>query len=221
MTRALRQTTFLFLLLMGWCLSTGYALAEKRVALVIGNSNYEKAARLPNPANDAALIAETFKSAGFDNVELRRDLKVGDMRRALREFMDKSREADVAVVYYAGHGIEVDGTNYLVPVDAVLERDVDVYDEALTLERVLVSVEPARQLRLIILDACRDNPFTRSMKRTLASRAVGRGLAKVEPTAPNTLIAFASKAGSTASDGDGDGGNSPFTAALVSHVTRP
>jgi len=219
MTRTFRRTICLFLLLMGWCLGTGCAFAEKRVALIIGNSNYEKAARLPNPANDAALIAETFKSAGFDNVELRRDLKVGDMRRALRDFMDKSREADVAVVYYAGHGIEVDGTNYLVPVDAVLERDVDVYDEALTLERVLVSVEPARQLRLVILDACRDNPFTRSMKRTMASRAIGRGLAKIEPTSPNTLIAYASKAGSTASDGDGK--NSPFTTALVKHVTKP
>jgi len=207
------------IVLAGWCLAGSPAFAEKRVALVIGNSNYEKAARLPNPTNDAALIAETFKSAGFDNVELRRDLKVGDMRRALRDFMDRSREADVAVVYYAGHGIEVDGTNYLVPVDAVLERDVDVYDEALTLERVLVSVEPARQLRLVILDACRDNPFTRSMKRTMASRAIGRGLAKVEPTSPNTLIAFASKAGSTASDGDGK--NSPFTVALVKHVIKP
>jgi hypothetical protein len=209
----------MLLLLGGWCLNGGPAFAEKRVALIIGNSNYEKVARLPNPANDAALIAETFKSAGFDNVELRRDLKVSDMRRALRDFMDKSRQADVAVVYYAGHGIEVDGTNYLVPIDAVMERDVDVYDEALTLERVLVSVEPAKQLRLVILDACRDNPFTRSMKRTMASRAVGRGLAKVEPTSPNTLIAYASKAGSTASDGDGQ--NSPFTVALVKHVTKP
>lgn len=217
--RALHRAVLPLLLLMGMCLHAGTALAEKRVALVIGNSNYDKAARLPNPANDASLIAETFKSAGFDNVELRRDLKVGDMRRALRDFMDKSREADVAVVYYAGHGIEVDGTNYLVPIDAVLERDVDVYDEALTLERVLVSVEPAKQLRLVILDACRDNPFARSMKRTMASRAIGRGLAKVEPTSPNTLIAFASKAGSTASDGDGK--NSPFTTALVRHVTKP
>jgi uncharacterized caspase-like protein len=216
--RALNRVVYL-LLLVGGCLSAGIASAEKRVALVIGNSNYEKAAQLPNPANDAALIARMFESAGFDNVELRRDLKVGDMRRALREFMDKSREADVAVVYYAGHGIEVDGTNYLVPVDAVLERDADVYDEALTLERVLVSVEPAKQLRLVILDACRDNPFTRSMKRTMTSRAIGRGLAKVEPTSPNTLIAYASKAGSTASDGDGK--NSPFTVALSKHVTKP
>jgi hypothetical protein len=113
----------------------------------------------------------------------------------------------------------VDGVNYLIPTDAVLDRDRDIYDEGLPLERVLISVEPAKKLRLVILDACRDNPFMKTMKRTLASRAIGRGLAKVEPTSPNTLIAFASKAGSTASDGDGK--NSPFTSALVNHVTKP
>src|ERR1044071_3520073 len=219
MRRALRKAVFLQLLVAGWGISAGCAFAEKRVALIIGNYNYEKVPRLLNPANDAALIAETFKSAGFGSVELRRDLKVSEMRRALRDFTDNSREADVAVVYFAGHGIEIDGNNYLVPVDAVLERDVDIYDEALSLERVLIAVEPAKQLRLVILDACRDNPFARKMKRTIASRAIGRGLAKVEPTSPNTLIAFASKAGSTA--GDGDGANSPFTAALVKHVVKP
>src|SRR5512138_1774803 len=176
MRRALREAVLLVLLLAVWAFSAGDASAEKRVALIIGNSNYENVARLANPANDAALMAETFKSAGFDKVDLRRDLKISDMRRALREFVDNSHEADVAVVYFAGHGIEVDGSNYLVPVDAVLERDVDIYDEALSLDRVMVSVEPARQLRLVILDACRDNPFARSMKHTLASRAVGRGL---------------------------------------------
>jgi uncharacterized caspase-like protein len=197
----------------------GPALAEKRVALVIGNSSYEKVAPLGNPANDAGLMAETFKSAGFDTVDLRRDLNVADMRRALKDFFDKSSDADIAVVFYAGHGIEVDGTNYLIPVDAVLDRDIDIYDEALPLDRVLVSVNPAKQLRLVILDACRDNPFTRTMKRTISPRAISRGLAKVEPTSPNTLIAFAAKAGSTASDGDGN--NSPFTAALVKHITKP
>lgn len=217
--RALHRAILPLLLVIGFLLNASTALAEKRVALLIGNSKYVKAAPLLNPTNDAALMAESFKVAGFDNVDLRLDLGVAEMRRALRDFLDKSREADVAVVYYAGHGIEVDGTNYLVPVDAVLERDVDVYDEALTLERVLVAVEPARQLRLVILDACRDNPFARSMKRTMAARAIGRGLAKVEPTTPNTLIAFASKAGSTASDGDG--ANSPFSVALVKHITRP
>src|SRR5689334_7814098 len=109
MTRGFLKIVFSLLLLSGWCLGGSPAFAEKRVALIIGNSSYEKASRLPNPANDAALMAETFKSAGFDSVELRRDLKVGEMRRALRDFVDKTRDSDVAVVYYAGHGIEVDG----------------------------------------------------------------------------------------------------------------
>src|SRR4051812_44185585 len=137
--RALHRVFWSLLLLTGWCLTAPNAFAQKRVALVIGNSKYEKVARLPNPASDAALMADTFKSAGFDSVDVRRDLKVTDMRRALRDFVDKARDADVALIYYAGHGIEVDGTNYLVPVDAVLERDVDIFDEALSLERVLVS----------------------------------------------------------------------------------
>ena len=209
---------FVFSVVAIW-LGCGSALAEKRVALVIGNSGYDNVAKVSNSVNDASLMADTFKAAGFDIVDLRRNLKIAEMRRALRDFVDKSQDADIAVVYYAGHGIEVDGVNYLVPVDAVLERDIDIYDEALSLDRVLVSIEPARQLRLVILDACRDNPFTRSMKRTVASRAIGRGLAKVEPTSPNTLIAFASKAGSTASDGDGK--NSPFTMALVKHLAKP
>jgi uncharacterized caspase-like protein len=195
------------------------ALADKRVALVIGNSVYQNAPLLPNPVNDSAVMELTFRKAGFDVVEARHDLSVLETRRTLREFADKASDADIAVIYYAGHGIEVDGTNYLVPVDAKLERDNDVYDEALSLERVLVAVEPARKLRLVILDACRDNPFSKSMKRTIASRAIGRGLAKVEPNGPNTLIAYSAKAGSTAADGDGK--NSPFTVALARHLTTP
>jgi uncharacterized caspase-like protein len=195
------------------------AFAEKRVALVLGNSAYRNVAPLANPVNDSAKIASTLKEAGFDVVDSRRDLSAADTRRALRDFADRSRDADIAVVYYAGHGIEVDGGNYLIPVDARLERDTDVYDEALSLDRVLVAIEPAKKLRLVILDACRDNPFSRSMKRTVASRAIGQGLAKVEPTSPNVLIAYSAKAGSTAADGDGQ--NSPFTAALSHHLTKP
>lgn len=195
------------------------ALAEKRVALVIGNSGYQHVARLDNPANDASAMTEVLKGAGFDLVETFHDLKTSEMRRVLRDFSDHARDADVAVVYYAGHGIEVDGTNYLIPVDAALERDIDVYDEAFALDRILVTIEPAKQLRLVILDACRDNPFAKTMKRTNGARAVGRGLAKVEPNSPNTLIAFASKAGSTALDGDSK--HSPFTAALIKYIGTP
>src|SRR6478752_10673523 len=197
----------------------GPALAEKRVALVLGNSAYQNVAPLANPANDSARIASTLKDAGFDVVDSRRDLSAADTRRALRDFADRSRDADIAVVYYAGHGIEVDGGNYLIPVDAKLERDTDVYDEALSLDRVLLAIEPAKRLRLVILDACRDNPFSKVMKRTVASRAIGQGLAKVEPTSPNMLIAYSAKAGSTAADGDGQ--NSPFTVALSKHLTTP
>jgi uncharacterized caspase-like protein len=195
------------------------ALAEKRVALVLGNAAYQNVAPLPNPVNDGAVIAATLKDAGFDVVDSRHDLPAIETRRALRDFADLARDADIAVVYYAGHGMEVDGTNYLVPVDAKLERDTDVYDEAFSLDRILLAVEPAKQLRLVILDACRDNPFAKTMKKTVASRAIGRGLAKVEPTSPNTLIAYSAKAGSTALDGDSK--NSPFTTALAKHLTTP
>src|SRR6266478_7894727 len=195
------------------------AFAEKRVALVLGNSAYQNVAPLSNPVNDGAVIAAKLKEAGFDVVDSRHDLPAAETRRALRDFADAARDADIAVVYYAGHGMEVDGTNYLIPVDAKLERDTDVYDEALSLERVLVAIEPAKKLRLVILDACRDNPFSRTMKRTVASRAIGQGLAKVEPSSPNMLIAYSAKAGSTAADGDGK--NSPFTIALSRHLTTP
>ena len=195
------------------------AFAEKRVALVLGNSAYRNVAPLANPVNDSAKIASTLKDAGFDVVDSRRDLPAAETRRALRDFADRARDADIAVVYYAGHGIEVDGANYLIPVDARLERDTDIYDEALSLDRILIAIEPAKKLRLVILDACRDNPFSRTMKRTVASRAIGQGLAKVEPTSPNVLIAYSAKAGSTAADGDGK--NSPFTAALSHHLTKP
>lgn len=209
---------FVFLLTV-FCFGCGSAHAEKRVALVMGNSAYKSAPRLANPVNDASLVGGMLKKAGFDQVDVKLDLNAAEMRRALRDFGGKAREADVAVVYYAGHGIELDGTNYLIPVDATLETDSDVLDETLPLERTLFAVEPAKQLRLVILDACRDNPFAKTMKRTMAARAIGRGLAKVEPTSPNTMIAFAAKAGSMASDGDSR--NSPFATALVERLPTP
>ncbi|MCJ9706088.1 caspase family protein, partial [Bradyrhizobium sp. SHOUNA76] len=214
---AVLRLTILFFLAC-W-LGLGDARAEKRVALVIGNSAYKSATRLTNPVNDASLVGGMFRKAGFDSVDVKLDLNAAEMRRALRDFGGRTREADVAVVYYAGHGIELDGTNYLIPTDATLETDSDVLDETLPLERALFAVEPAKQLRLVILDACRDNPFSKTMKRTIAARAIGRGLAKVEPTSPNTMIAFAAKAGSTASDGDSR--NSPFAAALVERLPTP
>lgn len=213
--RAFRWFSLFFLMWLG----CGSAEAERRVALVIGNSAYKSVPRLTNPVNDASLVGGMFKMAGFDWIDIRTDLNVAEMRKALREFGGRARDADVAVIYYAGHGLELDGTNYLIPTDATLETDSDVLDETLALDRALFAVEPAKQLRLIILDACRDNPFAKSMKRTVAARAIGRGLAKVEPNSPNTMIAFAAKAGSTASDGDS--GNSPFAAAIVERLPTP
>ncbi|MDI1266486.1 MAG: caspase family protein [bacterium] len=201
------------------CLAGSEAFAEKRVALVIGNSAYQNVPRLANTVNDARAVADMFRNAKFDVVAAWQDQGIVEMRRMLREFSDRSRGADFAVVYYAGHGIEIDGVNYLIPIDAVLERDRDAFDEAIPLERVLQTIEPASKLRLVILDACRDNPFGRDMKRTTASRAITRGLIGVEPSKPNTLIAFAAKGGSTADDGTSS--HSPFTTALLNHLTTP
>src|SRR6476661_6164755 len=138
------------------------ACADKRVALIIGNGAYTKVEPLANPAKDAAAMAALLREAGFDVVDVRTDLPIVNMRRALRDFSDGVREADIAIVYFAGHGIEVNGTNYLIPVDAELERDIDVEDETVTLDRVTQILEPAKRLRLVILDACRSNPYLRS-----------------------------------------------------------
>ena len=195
------------------------AHADRRVALVIGNSAYQRVPKLPNPVNDARAVAALLRGAGFDVVESRFDLDAASLRRAMGDFTDIANDADVAVVYYAGHGIEVDGNNYLIPVDAVLARDVDVEDETVSVDRVMKALDPAKRLRLVILDACRDNPFTRSIKRSVNTRSIGRGLAKVEVLTSDTLIAFAAKAGSTAMDGDGK--NSPYTSALLKHLATP
>jgi hypothetical protein len=213
------KALLLLLLLLSSSLLGGEAQAQKRIALVIGNSNYVNVRPIPNPENDASAIAALFKTAGFDVVDAHNNLGGIEMRRAFRDFAEKSRNADIAVVFYAGHGIEVDGENYLLPVDTSLKRDIDVEDEAVSLDRVVRTLEPAKRLRLIILDACRDNPFVRTVRRTSETRSIGRGLAKVEPPSSNTLIAFAAKAGSTAADGDDR--HSPFTTALLRNLTTP
>ena len=211
----LRTITCLLILM----LLSANAQAEKRVALVIGNGDYGSAGKLANPTRDASAIEALLQGAGFDVVDAKRDLGAVAMRRALRNFSDRVRDADIALVFYAGHGIEVNGINYLLPVDAKLERDIDVEDETVPLDRVIQILAQAKRLRLVILDACRDNPFARSMKRTLIGRSIGRGLASVDVLTSDTLIAFAAKAGSTAADGTGT--NSPYTLALAKHLTTP
>ena len=208
------------LILLAFSAGTTLAQAPKRVALVIGNGAYQNVAKLPNPIKDATAIADMFKKAGFDWVQMRQDVGNLDFKRALREFMDAATDADIAVVYYAGHGIQVRDMNYMIPVDAKLATEIDAEDEAVSLDRIVAALEPAKRLRLVILDACRDNPFQRTMKRRVAMRAITGGLAKMEPTLGDTLIAYAAKAGSTAEDGDG-ATNSPFAAALLKHLGEP
>ena len=185
---------------------------ERRVALVIGNSAYQKTGRLANPANDASAIAEALRATGFDEVSVVLDADRAAMVDALQAFGPAADAADWAVVYFAGHGIEIGGRNFLIPIDAELASDRDVADEAVTLERVLSAIEGARKLRLVVLDACRNNPFIASMATSSPSRSVGRGLARVEPSRA-TLVAFAAKEGTLAADGTD--GNSPFAAALA------
>ncbi len=197
------------------------AWAGKRVALIIGNSTYQTVPQLPNPSRDATAVAKMFRDAGFDSVDL--VLNVGNLefKRAMRKFEAAADQAEMAVVYYAGHGLEIATTNYMIPVDARLASDRDAEDEAIPLERLVSAADGASRLRLVILDACRDNPFNNSMRRErkIATRAVAAGLGKVEPTSSDTLVAYAAKAGSTADDGDGE--HSPFTAAILKDLTIP
>lgn len=190
----------------------------RRVALVIGNSAYKAVAALPNPRRDADALAAALRRAGFASVTVRLDLGRDQLVQALRAFEEEVENADWAMIYFAGHGLEINGINYLVPVDAKLKADRDVVDEAVSLDRVLSSVENARKLRLVVLDACRDNPFIAQMRRSTASRSIGRGLARIEPEG-GTLVAYAAKHGQIALDGAGQ--NSPFVSALVKHLATP
>ena len=202
-------------------LATNAARAEKRVALVVGNSNYQTVPQLPNPSRDANAVAKMFRDAGFDTVDTLINVGNLEFKRAIRKFETVADQADIAVVYYAGHGLEIGGVNYLIPVDARLASDRDAEDESIPLERLVATADGAKRLRLIVLDACRDNPFAKSMRRErkTANRAVSAGLGKVEPTSTDTLIAYAAKAGSTADDGEGQ--HSPFTTAVLKNLTVP
>jgi hypothetical protein len=203
-------------------MSSVVALADpaKRVALIVGNSSYQNVPQLPNPSRDATSVGQMFKGAGFE-VTMVTNVGNLDFKRAIRKFETDADQADIAVIYYAGHGIEIGGTNYLIPIDARLASDRDAEDEAIPLERMVSSADGAQKLRVVILDACRDNPFTVRMRRErkVANRAVSSGLGKVEPTSTDTLIAYAAKAGSTAEDGVGD--HSPFTTAILKNLTVP
>ena len=202
------------------CLAWGGAspaFAAQRVALVIGNATYAHVPGLANPLNDAADIGAALGRLGFAVTRLE-NAGYAALRRGLLEFQRAASASEIAVVFYAGHGIEVDQRNFLVPVDARLASDQDVEFEAVPLELVSRAVERASGLRLVILDACRENPFAVQMQRAGATRSIGRGLARVEPSG-ETLIAYAAKEGTVASDGAGR--NSPYSEALLGHLEEP
>jgi tetratricopeptide (TPR) repeat protein len=195
------------------------APVERRVALVIGNGKYEHAPPLANPANDAMAMAAALRQLGFAEVRELYDADLSKLGNALKTFGDLATAADWAIIYYAGHGIEVAGVNYLIPVDARLEQMAHVEDEAVPLTRVLGKVTAASKMQLVILDACRNNPFAAKMRSSgRATRSIGSGLASIEPES-GMLVAYASRDGTTAIDGTG--GNSPYAEALVRYITEP
>ena len=199
----------------------GAAGAERRVALVVGNSAYQHAAPLKNPRNDANALARSLARLGFEVVK-GLDLDKAAFERSVRSFARRLKGADVALLFYAGHGLQVNGVNYLAPIDAVLDEEGDLDFEAITLNTIQRQMERETTLNLVFLDACRDNPLARSLARSMGrsrSAAVGRGLARVETGNVESFIAFATDPGEVASDGDGQ--NSPFTTALLKHIETP
>jgi uncharacterized caspase-like protein len=191
----------------------------RRVALVIGNGDYRYAGKLANPTNDEADMAQALRKLGFD-VVAGANLDRHGMDDAIRAFGRKLDGADVAVFFYAGHGLQVGGKNYLVPIDAKLERPGDLALDAVDISSVMAQMEAEKRVNLVFLDACRDNPLARSLASSLATRGltVGSGLATVQ-SAIGTMIVYATQPDNVALDGAGR--NSPFTTALLKHIGTP
>ena len=209
-----------------------------RVALVIGNSAYTSVPALANPQRDATRIADALTAVGFDTVTLATDVPREKMTDALRSFAAAADKADWAMVYYAGHGIEVNGVNYLIPIDAKLTSDRDVLFAAVPLDQVLAAIDGARKLKVVMLDACRNNPFASASpnpttalaspparpstspdeNRSVKTRSVGRGLGEIKVQGAS-LVVYAAKHGQTALDGDGE--DSPFAVAVVQRIVTP
>jgi uncharacterized caspase-like protein len=196
---------------------TTLSAAETRHALVVGNNAYQHARPLTNPRNDAQAVSAKLKTLGFTVVE-RTDTTLKDMKLALREFVQSVPADGVALVYYAGHGVQLKGTNYLVPVDAQMAEEFEVPDEALSMDAILRGLEGTRSgLNIIVLDCCRDDPFSRSWR---GSRSIAdKGLVMPADMPQGMFIAYATSPGRTADDGEA--GNSPYTAALLEELDQP
>ena len=217
------QMRYLTVIVSLFCMlfSAQAAKADRRIAFVVGNGAYKNVAQLPNPAIDAQAMAAVLRNVGFEVVEgtnLTRD----KMTERLLEFGKKAQGADVAVFFYAGHGIAIGGTNYLLPIDADIKSEMDVkLGAAINIDLTLDQTMSDAKVKLVFLDACRDNPFTAKIKSNSATRSVSvqSGLAEMK-SGEGTLIAFATGPGQTALDGQ-EGTNSPFTRALIAHITSP
>jgi tetratricopeptide (TPR) repeat protein len=214
------------------------AKAGRRVALVIGNSAYTSVSVLPNPQRDAEKVSATLRAIGFDTVTVAADATRDALMAGLKTFSAAAKSSDWAMVYYAGHGIEVAGVNYLVPVDAKLSSDRDVSQQAVALDHVMDAIDGARKLKLVVLDACRDNPFADLAPPPVAAapapqaipvsasavgsrsttRSAGKGLGEIKVQGAS-LVVYAAKHGQTALDGDGE--NSPFAIAVVQRLATP
>jgi uncharacterized caspase-like protein len=207
----------LCLALLACWLSLAPASAETRVALVIGNGAYASTAKLPNPSHDAEDVAASLKRSGFEVLQ-GIDLRQADMQDLTIRFARAASKADVAMFYYSGHAMQYNGVNYLMPVDAVLSDEADL-KRFVRVDDIVNDLQQAKNLRILILDSCRDNPLADMLKRSATRGAsIGRGLSKVE--APRgTIVSFSTQSGQTAADGSGR--NSPYTTAFLKHIEEP
>nr|WP_246338107.1 caspase family protein [Azospirillum oleiclasticum] len=203
------------------CASVGFAqpVAGKRVALVIGNGGYERAAALANAPKDARAVAAALRELAFEVVE-GYDLPLDRLVRKVRDFGVAAADSDLALVFYAGHGVQVNGVNFLLPVDVRLQDERDLTREAVPVEEIMRELRTTRGTRVVILDACRDNPFVARMARSGATRsaAVTRGMARM-PTEGGSVVAYATREDAVAEDGTGE--HSPYTHALLKHMATP
>ncbi len=212
----IRRLLFCVLVGAAFTFSGGAFASDKRVALVIGNSDYEFVSNLANPENDAEDVAKALTRIGFE-VTSGVNLDYREMRLAVRDFAEAAEDADMVFVYFAGHGVEIDKTNYLIPVNAELRSDRDVEFEAIRLDAVVSAIANTPALKVVLVDACRNNPFLTDMIRTSATRSVGQGLGRIDPG--GVLVGYSARGGTLALDGDGR--NSPYAEALLDHIEEP
>ena len=216
-----RNLSLVLLILLAALLRSNAAEAEKRVALVIGNAAYANAPRLANPLNDAKAVADRLKGLGFE-VHLALDATQEQTLKALDEFAAALPGAEAALLYYSGHGLQLGGANYLLPVDIEVSSERSVRYGAIDISEVVRDMEQDADVSLVVLDACRDNPFLKQLAQSAGgtrSVAASRGLAPIKPTGSGTIIAYSAAAGAVASDGTAD--HSPYTAAFLDHVGEP